>query len=98
MSYPHGGSGRIFGLPSLLNLIIIADIRMPRKNGLEMMKGIKIHHPIIKTIDMSGNIGSFEPFLKTLLLESLIWVVTDPAFNYLIRHAATVVHSEGIVW
>ena len=31
------------------------------------MKGVKIHHPIIKTIDMNGNIGSFEPFLKTLL-------------------------------
>jgi CheY-like chemotaxis protein len=74
--------------------IVITDIQMPRKNGLEMMKRIRIHNPRIKTIYMSGNIGTFEPFLieekkrypvsyfeKPFSLESLIRVVTDPAVN-----------------
>ncbi|MDP1992721.1 MAG: response regulator [Syntrophales bacterium] len=74
--------------------IIITDIQMPRKNGMEMMKRIRIHNPMIKTIYMSGNIGSFEPFLieekkrypvsyfeKPFSLESLMRVVTEPAVN-----------------
>jgi CheY-like chemotaxis protein len=74
--------------------IIITDIQMPRKNGLEMMKRIRIHNPMIKTIYMTGNIGSFEPFLieekkrypvsyfeKPFSLESLIRVVTEPTVN-----------------
>ena len=74
--------------------IIITDIQMPRKDGLEMMKRIRIHNPRIKTIYMSGNIGSFEPFLKEekkrypvsyfekpFSLESLVQVVTEPAVN-----------------
>jgi CheY-like chemotaxis protein len=74
--------------------IIITDIQMPRKNGLEMMKRIRIHNPMIKTIYLSGNIGSFEPFLieekkiypvnyfkKPFSLESLMRVVAEPTVN-----------------
>ncbi len=74
--------------------IIITDIQMPRKNGFEMMKRIRKHNPKIKTVYMSGNMRSFEPFLikekkrypvnyfeKPFSLESLIRVVTDPAVN-----------------
>jgi DNA-binding NtrC family response regulator len=73
--------------------MVITDIQMPRRSGPEMMKRIRIHNPMIKTIYMSGNIGSFESFLieekkrypvsylkKPFSLESLK-VVTDPAVN-----------------
>ena len=74
--------------------IIITDIQMPRKNGLEMMKRIRVHNPMIKTIYMSGNIDAFQPFLmeekkrypvsyfeKPFSLESLMRVVSEPAVN-----------------
>jgi DNA-binding NtrC family response regulator len=74
--------------------MIITDIQMPRKNGMEMMKRIRIHNPMIKTIYMSGNIGSFETFLieekkrypvsyfeKPFSWESLMRVVTEPTVN-----------------
>ena len=74
--------------------IVITDIQMPRKTGPEMMKNIRIHNPKIKTIYMSGDMRSFEPFLieekkrypvsyfeKPFSLESLIRVVTEPIVN-----------------
>ena len=74
--------------------IVITDIQMPRKTGPEMMKSIRIHNPKIKTIYMSGDIATFEPFLieekkrypvsyfeKPFHLESLIREVTNPKVN-----------------
>ncbi len=40
--------------------VVITDIQMPRKNGLEMMKRIRIHNPMIKTIYISGSIAPFQ--------------------------------------
>jgi CheY-like chemotaxis protein len=45
--------------------LIITDIQMPGKNGLEMMESIRTHNPMIKTIYMSGDISSY----LTALLE-----------------------------
>ncbi|MDP1991562.1 MAG: response regulator [Syntrophales bacterium] len=39
--------------------LIITDIQMPGKNGLEMMKCIRTHNPVIQTIYMSGDISSY---------------------------------------
>ncbi|MCL5808283.1 MAG: response regulator [Deltaproteobacteria bacterium] len=74
--------------------IIITDIQMPRKTGPEMMQSIRIHNPMIKTIYMSGNIATFEPFLieekkrypvnyfeKPFSLKSLMRVVMEQAVN-----------------
>ena len=43
--------------------VIITDIQMPRKNGLEMMRRIRVHNPAVRTIYMSGNMDSFHTFL-----------------------------------
>ena len=43
--------------------LIITDIQMPRKNGLEMMECIRTHEPMIQTIYMSGDISSFRASL-----------------------------------
>jgi DNA-binding NtrC family response regulator len=74
--------------------MIITDIQMPRTNGLDMMKHIRIHNPMIKTIYMSGDLDSFQPFLKEekkrypisffekpFSLESLMRVVKEQTIN-----------------
>ncbi len=44
--------------------LVITDIQMPGKNGLEMMARIRTHDPAIKTIYMSGNLLPFWPCLE----------------------------------
>lgn len=74
--------------------VVITDIQMPRKNGLEMMKRIRIDNPMIKTIYITGSIASFRPFLveekkrypvsffeKPFSFDSLMRVVTEPVLN-----------------
>ncbi len=76
--------------------IIITDIQMPRKNGLEMMGNIRTHEPMIRTIYMSGDIDYYKPFLKDekmrypvsffekpFSLESLRRVILEPAAHSL---------------
>ena len=76
--------------------IVITDIQMPRKNGLEMMEHIRTHEPMIRTIYMSGDIDPYRSFLteekrrypvifleKPFSLESLRRVVLEPAANLL---------------
>lgn len=72
--------------------IVITDIQMPRKNGLEMMGHIRTHEPMIRTIYMSGNIDAYKPLLKAertkypvsffekpFSLESLRRMILEPA-------------------
>jgi DNA-binding NtrC family response regulator len=76
--------------------IVITDIQMPRKNGLEMMGHIRTHNPMIKTIYMSGDIDTYRLYLKDekrkyqvsffekpFSLESLKRVVLEPTSNVL---------------
>ncbi len=44
--------------------LVITDIQMPGRNGFELMKKIRMHHPRIKTIYMSAAIDQFRPLLK----------------------------------
>lgn len=44
--------------------LVITDIRMPGRNGFELMEKIRIHHPKIKTIYMSAAIDQFQQLLK----------------------------------
>jgi len=74
--------------------VVITDIQMPRKNGLEMMKHIRVHNPMVKTIYMSGNIASFKPYImdekkrypvsffeKPFSFKSLTRIVTERTLN-----------------
>jgi len=44
--------------------IILTDIEMPIKNGIEMVKEIRAHHPGIKTIYMSGDLNRYRMLLE----------------------------------
>lgn len=43
--------------------MVITDIQMPRRSGVEMMHRIRRHNPQIKTVYMSGNMSTIRPFL-----------------------------------
>ena len=61
--------------------IILTDIQMPVKNGLEMVRDIRNHDPGIKTIYMTGNMRLFRTRLeeeKTKYKASLI----EKPFSY----------------
>jgi two-component system, OmpR family, response regulator CpxR len=72
--------------------IVITDIQMPRRNGLETMGNIRTHQPMIRTIYMSGDIDPYRPLLseekkrypvsffeKPFSLESLRRAILEPA-------------------
>ncbi len=44
--------------------IIITDIEMPIKNGLEMVKNIRRHNPMIKIIYMSSYLTKYLPVIE----------------------------------
>ena len=44
--------------------MIITDIQMPGKNGLELMKLIRNHNPDVKAIYISADLGQYWPILE----------------------------------
>jgi CheY-like chemotaxis protein len=39
--------------------LVLTDIQMPEKNGLELIKQIRCHNPGVRTIYMSGDLGLY---------------------------------------
>lgn len=39
--------------------LVLTDIQMPEKNGLELMKHIRDHNPTVRTIYMSGDLDQY---------------------------------------
>jgi CheY-like chemotaxis protein len=39
--------------------VVLTDIQMPQKNGLELMGHIRCHNPAVKTIYMSGDLARY---------------------------------------
>lgn len=39
--------------------LVITDIQMPEKNGLQLMEIIRVHNPKIRTIYMSGDLAGY---------------------------------------
>ena len=44
--------------------VVITDIQMPERNGMELMEYIRIHNPTVGTIYMSGNLRQYRSFLE----------------------------------
>ncbi|MBI4490210.1 MAG: response regulator [Deltaproteobacteria bacterium] len=44
--------------------LVITDIDMPRENGVEMIKRIRVQNPEVRTIYMSGELSWFWPLLE----------------------------------
>jgi DNA-binding NtrC family response regulator len=44
--------------------LVIADVQMPEKNGLELIKIIRFHNPKIRTIYMSADLNRYQTLLE----------------------------------
>jgi len=44
--------------------VILTDIEMPVKNGIEMVRDIRVHYPSVKTIYMSGDLNRYRMLLE----------------------------------
>lgn len=44
--------------------LVITDIQMPGRDGLELMRLIRAHNPNVKAIYMSGDLGRFRALLE----------------------------------
>jgi DNA-binding NtrC family response regulator len=44
--------------------VVITDIQMPGKNGMELMKVIRFHDPRIRTIYMSADLSPYQSVLE----------------------------------
>lgn len=58
--------------------IILTDIEMPVKNGIDMMREIRMHHPGIKTIYMSGDLNRYRILLENEEREYKADVIDKP--------------------
>ena len=39
--------------------LVLTDIQMPKKNGLELVRDIRCHNPCVRTIYMSADLGQY---------------------------------------
>jgi CheY-like chemotaxis protein len=44
--------------------LVLTDIQMPLKNGIELMMSIRLQNPAVKTIYMSGDLRRFQRLLE----------------------------------
>ena len=44
--------------------LVLTDIQMPDKNGLELIKEIRCHNPAVRTIYMSGDLSRYRSPLE----------------------------------
>jgi CheY-like chemotaxis protein len=44
--------------------LILTDIQMPNKNGLELIRLIRLHNPDVRTVYMSSDLDYYEPVLQ----------------------------------
>jgi DNA-binding response OmpR family regulator len=58
-----GGDGYLAYLLFMPDLVI-TDIQMPKVNGLEMMRAIRMHDPKVRTIYLSGELSRFRSLLE----------------------------------
>jgi len=58
--------------------IILTDIQMPGKNGLEMVRDIRVHHPGIKTIYMSADLKRYQTRLEEEKMKYQASFITKP--------------------
>ena len=57
--------------------LVITDIQMPKKDGLELVRNIRAHNPNVRTIYMGHGEGSMGDFWVSMWLEGRPVLVLD---------------------
>ena len=58
--------------------LIITDIQMPGRNGLEMMETIRGHNPEVRAIYISGSLEQFQSHLKVEMTRYRVGILQKP--------------------
>jgi CheY-like chemotaxis protein len=87
--------------------LVITDIQMPGGTGFEMMRHIRAHNPMIRTVYMSGNIDAYRMtlerekkkypitfFRKPFPLKSLMALVSEPGTGFPMEDPAMLHHRS----
>ena len=61
--------------------LVITDLQMPGDNGLELMRHIRAHNPLVKTIYMSGDLSQFAEILEEEKMKYQVSLLEKP-FSY----------------
>lgn len=61
--------------------LVLTDIQMPGKNGLQLMEQIRLHNPEVKTIYMSGDHGRFQSILDEERKREQVLLLQKPFFR-----------------
>ena len=61
--------------------LVITDLQMPGDNGLELMRHIRAHNPLVKTIYMSGDLSQFAEILEEEKIKYQVSLLEKP-FSY----------------
>lgn len=62
--------------------IILTDIQMPGKNGLEMVRDIRTHNPSIRVIYISGDLSRFRSLLEDEKKKYQASFLTKPFYRF----------------
>jgi YesN/AraC family two-component response regulator len=58
--------------------VILTDIEMPGKNGLEMVKKIRLLDPLVKVVYMSSDMDSYRAYLSKEKTEYSVDLINKP--------------------
>jgi YesN/AraC family two-component response regulator len=74
--------------------LVITDIQMPERNGLELMKLIRNHDPNARAIYISADLDQFGPLLEKEMTTHLVTCLQKPFSKNELMHSLVQLSSE----
>lgn len=76
--------------------LVITDIQMPGKNGLELMREIRAHNPKVRTIYMSADLGRYRALLEDEAARYQVNLLRKPFSTFELRGLLTELLSDAV--
>ena len=68
--------------------VVVLDVRMPEEDGIEILRAIKTHHPLVEVILLTGHaslsvaregmgLGAFDYLMKPINIDDLLFKLQD---------------------
>ena len=76
--------------------LVITDIQMPGKNGLELMQEIRAHNPKVRTIYMSADLGRYQALLEDEAARYRVNLLRKPFSTFELRGLLAELFSDTV--